>query len=295
MHSCNDHGQKVKLNVVQADSAAHGVTAHGARTPPASAVALKPALIRVPSPPVGVTAARAETPLPFPASPACPPLPFLIPSSTPPRPDPVVRPRTNQMASARRLLQTYPGQFQAAEPPDALGADSDVVVILAALLCALLCVVGLAAVTGCARSRRGAGGARSAAPDAAAPSKGLKKRALMALPRLAYEDAVAARGAMAGEEREGVLLSECAICLSEFADKEEIRVLPQCGHGFHVACVDAWLRAHSSCPSCRRVVVVIVADAAPRGMPPQPKRCRKCEAMEEASSSSSSAAAQFLP
>ncbi|KAF7055718.1 hypothetical protein CFC21_063212 [Triticum aestivum] len=208
------------------------------------------------------------------------------------------------MASARRLLQTYPGQFQAAEPPDALGADSDVVVILAALLCALLCVVGLAAVTGCARSRRGAGATRSAASDA---SKGLKKRALMALPKLAYEDAVAAavaaRGgpasAAAGEGQEGIL-SECAICLSEFAGKEEIRVLPQCGHGFHVACVDAWLRAHSSCPSCRRVVVVVAADAAPRKTPPEPKRCRKCEAMEEASSSTSATAgdhgaARFLP
>ncbi|XP_037437012.1 probable E3 ubiquitin-protein ligase ATL44 [Triticum dicoccoides] len=206
------------------------------------------------------------------------------------------------MASARRLLQTYPGQFQAAEPPDALGADSDVVVILAALLCALLCVVGLAAVTGCARSRRDAGGARSAASSSGpGASKGLKKRALMALPKLAYEDAVAAavaaRGGPAAAAQEGIL-SECAICLSEFAEKEEIRVLPQCGHAFHVACVDAWLRAHSSCPSCRRVVV---ADAPPRKTPPEPKRCRKCEAMEEASSSSASAtagdngAARFMP
>uniref|UniRef100_A0A453J1P0 RING-type domain-containing protein n=2 Tax=Aegilops tauschii TaxID=37682 RepID=A0A453J1P0_AEGTS len=99
--------------------------------------------------------------------------------------------------------------------------------------------------------------------------------------------------------QEGIL-SECAICLSEFAGKEEIRVLPQCGHGFHVACVDAWLRAHSSCPSCRRVVVVVAADAAPRKTPPEPKRCRKCEAMEEASSSTSATAgdhgaARFLP
>ena len=43
----------------------------------------------------------------------------------------------------RRLLQTYPGQFQAAEPPDALGADSDVVVILAALLCGGGCGLGV--------------------------------------------------------------------------------------------------------------------------------------------------------
>ncbi|RLN19731.1 putative RING zinc finger domain superfamily protein [Panicum miliaceum] len=185
-------------------------------------------------------------------------------------------------SSARRLLQTNSGQLPTAEPPSPLAVDSDVVVILAALLCALICVVGLAAVTRCARSR--------ASPGAQAAAKGLGKKALRALPKLAYEDAVAAaaaaRGgssaAAAGEER---ILAECAICLSEFAPKEEIRVLPQCGHGFHVACVDTWLGAHSSCPSCRRVLVV---DETPK-RPPEPKRCRKCEAaMKETSSSSSS-------
>ncbi|TKV98425.1 hypothetical protein SEVIR_9G559600v4 [Setaria viridis] len=194
-------------------------------------------------------------------------------------------------SSARRLLQTNSGQYPTlpaaeAEPTSPLAVDSDVVVILAALLCALICVVGLAAVARCARSRRGAA---SSAGAPAAAAKGLRKKALRALPRLAYEDAVAAaaaaRGgsaAVAGEEEE--ILAECAICLSEFAPREEIRVLPQCGHGFHVACVDTWLGAHSSCPSCRRVLVV---DDPPK-RPPDPKRCRKCEAaMEDAPSSSS--------
>jgi hypothetical protein len=204
-------------------------------------------------------------------------------------------------SSARRLLQTNSGLYPnlpdpaaeaEAEPTSPLAAvDSGVVAILAALLCALICVAGLAAVARCARSRRG-----SASPAAAAAAKGLRKKALGALPKLAYEDAVAAaaaaRGgsaAAAGDRRGEVLvLGECAICLSEFAPREgEIRVLPQCGHGFHVACVDTWLGAHSSCPSCRRVLVV----ADPPKRPPDPKRCRKCEAamaMGEASSSSSS-------
>ncbi|XP_066306306.1 RING-H2 finger protein ATL80-like [Miscanthus floridulus] len=187
------------------------------------------------------------------------------------------------MASpARRLLQTNSAEYPtlpAAEPPSPLAVDSDVVVILAALLCALICVVGLAAVARCARSR-------AAAPSAAqaAARRGLKKKALRALPSLAYEDAVAAAAAGAGEAK---VLAECAICLSEFAPREEVRVLPQCGHAFHVACIDTWLAAHSSCPSCRRVLVV--ADAANK-RPPQPKRCRKCDAAmdEEASSSSGS-------
>lgn len=182
-----------------------------------------------------------------------------------------------QMASpARRLLQTNSVQYPtlpAADPPSPLAVDSDVVVILAALLCALICVVGLASVARCARSR--------AAPAAA--RRGLRKKALRALPSLAYEDAVAARVGDGAAE----VLAECAICLSEFAPREEVRVLPQCGHAFHVACIDTWLAAHSSCPSCRRVLVV--GDAASK-RPPQPKRCRKCEAaMDEPSSSSGSA------
>ncbi|KAG8083955.1 hypothetical protein GUJ93_ZPchr0010g10557 [Zizania palustris] len=195
-----------------------------------------------------------------------------------------------------------------ADPPSG-GVSSDVVVILAALLCALICVVGLAAVARCARNRRnraGAGSSPSNNPDDAAAhfvggggggggnaagatgasgagvtaattaSKGLKKKALKALPKLVYADAVAAaaaaRGAVVGEEEGKVeVLAECAICLSEFGEREEVRVMPQCGHGFHVACVDTWLRTNSSCPSCRRPIVL--DDPSP------PKRCRKCESI----------------
>uniref|UniRef100_A0A0E0N499 RING-type domain-containing protein n=2 Tax=Oryza TaxID=4527 RepID=A0A0E0N499_ORYRU len=47
----------------------------------------------------------------------------------------------------------------------------------------------------------------------------------------------------------------CAICLGEFADGEKVRVLPRCGHGFHVRCVDTWLVSHDSCPTCRGSVL----------------------------------------
>ncbi|KAI3889846.1 hypothetical protein MKW92_033442 [Papaver armeniacum] len=44
----------------------------------------------------------------------------------------------------------------------------------------------------------------------------------------------------------------CAICLSEFVNGEEIRVLSKCNHGFHVKCIEAWLlSSHTSCPTCR--------------------------------------------
>uniref|UniRef100_A0ACD5WY76 Uncharacterized protein n=1 Tax=Avena sativa TaxID=4498 RepID=A0ACD5WY76_AVESA len=44
---------------------------------------------------------------------------------------------------------------------------------------------------------------------------------------------------------------ECAVCLAEMADGEKGRLLPGCGHRFHVECIDRWFRANSTCPLCR--------------------------------------------
>lgn len=153
---------------------------------------------------------------------------------------------------SRLLLSTsYTSNPSVAEPPEGVTVESDFVVILAALLCALICVVGLIAVARCAWLRRGtAGGERPAGLPSA--NRGLKKKVVQSLPKLTYDAAAAT----------GKLTAECAICLAEYADGEEIRVLPQCGHGFHVGCVDTWLGSHSSCPSCRQILVVT--------------RCRKC-------------------
>lgn len=43
----------------------------------------------------------------------------------------------------------------------------------------------------------------------------------------------------------------CCVCLCEFNDGEQIRVLPECLHLFHVVCIDMWLSSHSNCPLCR--------------------------------------------
>ncbi|KAL4572628.1 hypothetical protein LXL04_019408 [Taraxacum kok-saghyz] len=142
-----------------------------------------------------------------------------------------------------------------AEPPEAVTVESDFVVILAALLCALICVVGLIMVARCAWLRRGstASGGRIASQTSA--NKGIKKKFVEALPKFTYNSAK--------EHIDGKLSAgECAICLAEYADGDEIRVLPQCGHGFHVGCIDMWLGSHSSCPSCREILVIT--------------RCRKC-------------------
>lgn len=44
---------------------------------------------------------------------------------------------------------------------------------------------------------------------------------------------------------------ECAVCISKFEETETLRMLPRCGHAFHMACIDKWLESHSSCPLCR--------------------------------------------
>lgn len=52
---------------------------------------------------------------------------------------------------------------------------------------------------------------------------------------------------------------ECVICLSVFEDGENGRMLPKCGHAFHVDCIDMWLTSHCSCPICRSPVLDVVA------------------------------------
>lgn len=44
---------------------------------------------------------------------------------------------------------------------------------------------------------------------------------------------------------------DCAVCLSEFAPVDKLRLLPLCSHAFHVDCIDTWLLSNSSCPLCR--------------------------------------------
>lgn len=43
----------------------------------------------------------------------------------------------------------------------------------------------------------------------------------------------------------------CSICLGEYQDKEVLRIMPNCGHNFHLSCIDVWLRKQSTCPVCR--------------------------------------------
>ena len=80
---------------------------------------------------------------------------------------------------------------------------------------------------------------------------GLDETAIVALPRR--------------EVAPGDPAADCAVCITELAAGEAARLLPRCGHAFHVECVDMWLRSHSTCPLCR----CAVADEAPTVQAPE--------------------------
>ncbi|KAF0934473.1 hypothetical protein E2562_025550 [Oryza meyeriana var. granulata] len=43
----------------------------------------------------------------------------------------------------------------------------------------------------------------------------------------------------------------CSVCLEDVRGGETVRRLPACRHLYHAACIDAWLRSHTTCPLCR--------------------------------------------
>ncbi|OWM89325.1 putative RING-H2 finger protein ATL53 [Punica granatum] len=45
--------------------------------------------------------------------------------------------------------------------------------------------------------------------------------------------------------------TDCAVCLGEFEDGEQLKFLPKCSHSFHVSCINMWFMSHSNCPLCR--------------------------------------------
>lgn len=49
----------------------------------------------------------------------------------------------------------------------------------------------------------------------------------------------------------GLEAPSCSICLSDFVQEENVKVIPNCKHEFHPVCVDKWLGVHPSCPLCR--------------------------------------------
>ncbi|KAG8093748.1 hypothetical protein GUJ93_ZPchr0012g20097 [Zizania palustris] len=96
------------------------------------------------------------------------------------------------------------------------------------------------------------------------PRRGIPSSLLRALPVTVYAKSAAA----AGGKAEAL---ECAVCLSEVADGEKVRMLPKCDHGFHVECIDMWFRSHETCPLCRAPVGSEARQVTAEGLPPVPR------------------------
>ncbi|KAM0831394.1 hypothetical protein ACQ4PT_065561 [Festuca glaucescens] len=168
-----------------------------------------------------------------------------------------------------------PDNWPAAASPDAESAldwlNANAIPVLALLICGLFAAIALYVVLQCAcrvaaRAWYAYGHRSGAVPQEPAPRAGnggggsSAKLEALALPCLAYSEGLR----LAGSSR-----AECAICLTEFARGEQLRVLPRCNHGFHARCIDRWLAARPTCPTCRQATFaesgherVLVADRA---------------------------------
>ncbi|CAH9054827.1 unnamed protein product [Cuscuta epithymum] len=61
---------------------------------------------------------------------------------------------------------------------------------------------------------------------------------------------------------------ECSVCLTEFAPEAEINRLP-CGHVFHKACLEKWLKYWNlTCPLCRNNMITPQVGEEDDGCPP---------------------------
>uniref|UniRef100_A0ACD5VEV6 Uncharacterized protein n=1 Tax=Avena sativa TaxID=4498 RepID=A0ACD5VEV6_AVESA len=191
----------------------------------------------------------------------------------------------NQSSSIRNMSGSPPGSNDAGDPEarQQYGFNGRVLLTTVVVLFALTVVfVVLRILLHAMMTRSIGGGGRPRGGGLAADimrsisrigssRRGLDASALSALPVTAYKkEVVAAAGA------------DCAVCLSELADGDKVRALPSCGHAFHVECVDAWLRAKTTCPLCRAEVEL-------------PQDSVKAESSSSPSSSSSSSSTVPLP
>ncbi|WVZ55493.1 hypothetical protein U9M48_006144 [Paspalum notatum var. saurae] len=108
----------------------------------------------------------------------------------------------------------------------------------------------------------------AAAPSvirAAAPGeerRGLGLPLIRMLPVVKFTAAGCGGGGVGDAAAPRISVSECAVCLSEFEERERVRLLPNCSHAFHIDCIDTWLQGSARCPFCRSDVTLPCALAS---------------------------------
>ncbi|MQL96170.1 hypothetical protein Taro_028846 [Colocasia esculenta] len=124
-------------------------------------------------------------------------------------------------------------------------------------------------------------------PPRDSPSAGLHPSVISSLPTISYKKLLPANAA---EESAAAAAAECAVCLCALEEGEVARLLPNCGHLFHVGCIDAWLATRSTCPVCRAEAKP-KAPAAPAEPAPPPQKPSPAEATAPAAAAAAAAAA----
>ncbi|KAJ8477108.1 hypothetical protein OPV22_020835 [Ensete ventricosum] len=163
-------------------------------------------------------------------------------------------PQQHEEVHARRLLlsdaPSYALPYTSTKSSyDSL--DANVVMVLAVLVCSIVCALAVNAIARCALVVLNWARSRPCATlECWQRHRGGREEALTALPSFVYHPGM-------GVPKAG---PECAICLWEFVPGERVRLLPMCNHGFHVGCVDRWLASRPSCPTCRRSLRSYVGD-----------------------------------
>ncbi|GJZ61364.1 RING-H2 finger protein ATL70-like protein [Tanacetum coccineum] len=96
-------------------------------------------------------------------------------------------------------------------------------------------------------------------------SHGLNDDVLVTFPMFVYSDA---KASYKGDTHNDTDMngSGCSICLADYKPVDFVRLLPECGHLFHVKCIDTWLKTRPTCPVCRNSP--LAAMAPPKGGDP---------------------------
>ncbi|KAL7105459.1 hypothetical protein ACP275_07G045900 [Erythranthe tilingii] len=108
------------------------------------------------------------------------------------------------------------------------------------------------------RRRRVDATSPSARSLAAAANRGLTESAIRSIPVFKFKKGGSNKSAsiiINNNNNNNAMIKtttcDCAVCLNEFQEDEKLRIIPNCGHLFHIDCIDVWLQNNANCPLCR--------------------------------------------